>query len=232
MFQDMIQGQPLCCAACLPWLQLFSFFPPWPPTSCCGRCGFPPARKCRHGDAMLPCLGSRETVCCCTAASPERSDERPAGPGGPPRRSQCADRGAWRRPRRADLPFLGRHAGDRLLRPPTRGDLPRRSDRAGFPDAEGLSAFETRRAAHLRSPRVVWAGLLAGFRGRGVTGDAEAARDSIVGTVVRTFANPPLSSNAAPNTKVREGLGAVVRCGMPQRPLRVVGALRRLLLRH
>ncbi len=61
----------------------------------------------------------------------------------------------------------------------------------GFLDAEGLGAFETRRAAFSRSPRVIWAGLLAGFRARGVEGDAEAARDSIVGAVVHAFANHP-----------------------------------------
>ncbi len=61
----------------------------------------------------------------------------------------------------------------------------------GFLDAQGLAAFETRRAALSRSPHVVRAGLLAGFRARGVTGDAEAARDSIVGDVLHAFANHP-----------------------------------------
>lgn len=61
----------------------------------------------------------------------------------------------------------------------------------GFLDEEGLAAFETRRAGFSRSPRVVWAGLLAGFRARGVEGDPEAARDSIVGEVVHAFANHP-----------------------------------------
>ncbi|WP_157772657.1 alpha/beta fold hydrolase [Pseudoponticoccus marisrubri] len=61
----------------------------------------------------------------------------------------------------------------------------------GFLDAAGLAAFESRRARLSRSPRVLWAGLLAGFRARGVTGDADAARDSIVGTVIHAFANHP-----------------------------------------
>lgn len=68
----------------------------------------------------------------------------------------------------------------------------------GFLDAEGLAGFESRRAALSRSPRVVWAGLLAGFRARGVTGDAEAARDSIVGTVVHAFANHPANPYHCP----------------------------------
>ncbi|MFG6593737.1 alpha/beta fold hydrolase [Sulfitobacter sp. 1A13368] len=68
----------------------------------------------------------------------------------------------------------------------------------GFLDAEGLTSFEARRAALSRSPRVVWAGLLAGFRARGVTGDAEAARDSIVGTVVHAFANHPANPYHCP----------------------------------
>ncbi|EAQ04133.1 hydrolase [Pseudooceanicola batsensis HTCC2597] len=68
----------------------------------------------------------------------------------------------------------------------------------GFLDAEGLAAFETRRAALSRSPRVIWAGLLAGFRARAVTGDAEAARDSIVQTVVHAFANHPANPYHCP----------------------------------
>ncbi len=68
----------------------------------------------------------------------------------------------------------------------------------GFLDAEGLAAFETRRAALSRSPRVVWAGLLAGFRARGVAGDEEAGRDSIVGTVVHAFANHPANPYHCP----------------------------------
>lgn len=68
----------------------------------------------------------------------------------------------------------------------------------GFLDAEGLTAFETRRTALSRSPRMIWAGLLAGFRARGVTGDAEAARDSIVGTVVHAFANHPANPYHCP----------------------------------
>jgi len=61
----------------------------------------------------------------------------------------------------------------------------------GFLNADGLAAFERRRAALSRSPRVIWAGVLAGFRARGVLGDAEAASDSIVGTVVHAFAGHP-----------------------------------------
>lgn len=61
----------------------------------------------------------------------------------------------------------------------------------GFLDAQGLAAFETRRARLSRSPRVIWAALLAGFRARGLTGDAEAGRDSIAGCVVHAFANHP-----------------------------------------
>lgn len=61
----------------------------------------------------------------------------------------------------------------------------------GFLDAEGLAEFETRRTALCRSPHVVWAGLMAGFRARNVAGDAEAARDSLVGAVVHAFANHP-----------------------------------------
>mgnify|MGYP005830228635 CR=1 FL=1 len=68
----------------------------------------------------------------------------------------------------------------------------------GFLDAEGLTAFETRRAALSRSPRVIWAGVLAGFRARGVGGDAEAARDSIVGAVVHAFANHPANPYHCP----------------------------------
>lgn len=68
----------------------------------------------------------------------------------------------------------------------------------GFLDAEGLTSFESRRAALSRSPRVVWTGLLAGFRARGVTGDAEAARDSIVGTLVHAFANHPANPYHCP----------------------------------
>ncbi len=61
----------------------------------------------------------------------------------------------------------------------------------GFLDPEGLADFETRRAGLSRSPRVLWAGLLAGFRARGVRGDADAAQDSIVSAVVHAFANHP-----------------------------------------
>ena len=68
----------------------------------------------------------------------------------------------------------------------------------GFLDAKGLAAFETRRAALSRSPRVIWAGLLAGFRARGVTVDADAARDSMVGTVVHAFANHPANPYHCP----------------------------------
>lgn len=68
----------------------------------------------------------------------------------------------------------------------------------GFLDAAGYAAFESRRAALSRSPRVVWAGLLAGFRARGVAGDAEAARDSVVGAVVHAFANHPANPYHCP----------------------------------
>ncbi|WP_438987456.1 alpha/beta fold hydrolase [Marivivens donghaensis] len=63
----------------------------------------------------------------------------------------------------------------------------------GFLDADGLAAFERRRAALSRTPRVIWAGLLAGFRARAIVGDVEAGRDSIVGTVVHAFANHPVN---------------------------------------
>lgn len=68
----------------------------------------------------------------------------------------------------------------------------------GFLDTAGLDAFEARRAALSRSPRVLWAGLLAGFRARGATGDEEAGRDSIVGTVVHAFANHPANPYHCP----------------------------------
>lgn len=68
----------------------------------------------------------------------------------------------------------------------------------GFLDAPGLAVFETRRAALSRSARVLWAGLLAGFRARGVKGDDDAARDSVVGTVVHAFANHPANSYHCP----------------------------------
>ncbi|MBY6200559.1 alpha/beta hydrolase [Maritalea mobilis] len=68
----------------------------------------------------------------------------------------------------------------------------------GFLDAEGLATFEARRTALSRTPRVFWAGLLAGFRARGVTGDADAAADSIVGTVVQAFANHPANPYHCP----------------------------------
>lgn len=69
----------------------------------------------------------------------------------------------------------------------------------GFLDAAGLAAFEARRASLSRSPRVVWAGLLAGFRARGVTGDDDAAQDSITGAVVHAFANHPANPYHCPD---------------------------------
>jgi proline iminopeptidase len=61
----------------------------------------------------------------------------------------------------------------------------------GFLDRAGYEAWEARRAALSRSPRVIWAGLAAGFRARGVSGDADAAHDSIVGAAVHAFADHP-----------------------------------------
>jgi proline iminopeptidase len=68
----------------------------------------------------------------------------------------------------------------------------------GFLDAEGHAAFETRRAALSRSPRVIGAGVLAGFRARGVTDDGDAARDSVVGAVVHAFADHPANPYHCP----------------------------------
>lgn len=61
----------------------------------------------------------------------------------------------------------------------------------GFLDMSGYEAFEARRIKLSRSPRVIWAGVLAGFRARGVTTDTYAAHDSIVGAAVHAFANHP-----------------------------------------
>lgn len=61
----------------------------------------------------------------------------------------------------------------------------------GFLDPAGYEAFEARRRRLARSPRVIWAGIVAGFRARGVTGDPHAARDSILGAAVHAFANHP-----------------------------------------
>lgn len=76
------------------------------------------------------------------------------------------------------------------------GHRPERIERAvliepGFLDASGYAEWEARRARIARSPRVMWAGLLAGFRARSVIGDADAAHDSIVGAAVHAFANHP-----------------------------------------
>jgi proline iminopeptidase len=68
----------------------------------------------------------------------------------------------------------------------------------GFLDADGLAAFESRRTALSRRPRVLWAGVLAGFRARGVAGDADAAQDSIVGAVVQAFATHPANPYHCP----------------------------------
>ncbi|PHP26184.1 alpha/beta fold hydrolase [Limimaricola cinnabarinus] len=81
-----------------------------------------------------------------------------------------------------------------------------------FLDTEGLAGFETRRAALSRNPRGVWAGLLAGFRARGVTGDADAARDSVVGAVVHSFADhirrTPTIARGSPTTPPPGGSAA------------------------
>jgi proline iminopeptidase len=68
----------------------------------------------------------------------------------------------------------------------------------GFLDRAGYEAWEARRAALSRSPRVIRAGLLAGFRARGVTGDADAAHDSVVGTAVHAFADHPANPYHCP----------------------------------
>lgn len=78
--------------------------------------------------------------------------------------------------------YLG-HAGHRVARAVV--------IEPGFLDAAGHAAFETRRLRLTRSPRVIWAGVLAGFRARHLTGDTDAAHDSIVGAAVHAFANHP-----------------------------------------
>lgn len=59
----------------------------------------------------------------------------------------------------------------------------------GFLDRPGYGAWDARRAALSRSPRVVWAALRAGFEARHLTG--AAARDHIAGAAVHAFANHP-----------------------------------------
>ena len=76
------------------------------------------------------------------------------------------------------------------------GHAPDRVERAiliepGFLDVTGYETFEKQRIKLSRSPRVIWAGIVAGFRARGVTTDTYAAHDSIIGAAVHAFANHP-----------------------------------------
>lgn len=61
----------------------------------------------------------------------------------------------------------------------------------GFLDMSGYEAFEAKRIKLSRSPHVIWASILAGFRARGVTTDVYAGHDSIIGAAVHAFANHP-----------------------------------------
>lgn len=62
----------------------------------------------------------------------------------------------------------------------------------GFLDTAGYAAWEARRGRLARSPRLMLAGLLAGFRAQNADPvDAAAQHDFLTGSVVHAFANHP-----------------------------------------
>lgn len=61
----------------------------------------------------------------------------------------------------------------------------------GFLEKSGYDDFETLRSTVANSPRVLWAGLKAGFAARNVLGDRHAQHDHLIGSVVSAFANHP-----------------------------------------
>lgn len=159
-----------------------------------------------RGATTGPCWRWRRcatpTACCSTTSAARGLSER-VTEDRLAMKDQLADLDALIAAHGGDPVLLIGHSWGAMLATAYLGHRPEVVSRAvliepGYLDAEGLTAFETRRTALSRSPRMIWAGLLAGFRARGVRGDAEAARDSIVGTVVHAFANHPANPYHCP----------------------------------